>query len=97
MRLVTKPAVAMLIICAAVVASGVAFAPADVGAQAVPSGNANEGSGTPTTANGVGQLTGKERLGDKWKDEQRINNCKVPLARRGTKQRPDNCAHALTR
>jgi hypothetical protein len=37
-------------------------------------------------------LTGKERLGSKWMDEQRIDNCKIPLDRRGTKSRPDNCS-----
>ncbi len=39
-------------------------------------------------------LTGKERLGPKWTDEQRIDNCKVPLDRRGTKPRPSACADA---
>ena len=33
-------------------------------------------------------LTGKERLGKKWTDEQRVDNCKVPVDRRGTKPRP---------
>jgi len=36
-------------------------------------------------------LTGKERLGEKWQDEQRIDNCKVPIDKRGTKPRPDAC------
>jgi hypothetical protein len=39
------------------------------------------------------ELTGKERLGAKWKDEQRVDNCKVPLEKRGAKARPDSCAH----
>jgi len=39
-------------------------------------------------------LTGKERLGNKWMDEQRVDNCKVPIDRRGTKPRPDTCSHA---
>ena len=38
--------------------------------------------------------TGKERLGPKWSDEQRIDNCKVPLDKRGTKPRPSACAEA---
>ena len=38
-------------------------------------------------------LTGKERLGPKWTDEQRIDNCKVPLDKRGTKPRPSACAN----
>lgn len=33
----------------------------------------------------------KERLGDKASDEQRVDNCKVPATRRGTKARPDAC------
>lgn len=36
-------------------------------------------------------LTGKERLGKKWTDEQRIDNCNVPEDRRGTKPRPNTC------
>jgi hypothetical protein len=36
-------------------------------------------------------LTGKERLGKKWMDEQRIDNCKVPVDKRGTKPRPSTC------
>jgi hypothetical protein len=38
--------------------------------------------------------TGKERLGNKWMDEQRVDNCKVPVDKRGTKPRPDTCSHA---
>jgi hypothetical protein len=38
-------------------------------------------------------LTGKERLGNKWMDEQRIDNCKVPIDKRGTKPRPSICPH----
>jgi len=38
-------------------------------------------------------LTGKERLGKKWMDEQRIDNCKVPIDKRGTKPRPNVCPH----
>jgi hypothetical protein len=35
--------------------------------------------------------TAKERLGAKASDEQRVDNCKVPLDRRGPKPRPDEC------
>ena len=35
--------------------------------------------------------TGKERLGSKASDEQRVDNCKVPPALRGTTPRPDAC------
>jgi len=37
------------------------------------------------------KLTGKERLGRKWMDEQRIDNCNVPTDKRGTKPRPSIC------
>ncbi len=40
-------------------------------------------------------LTGKERLGRKWTDEQRIDNCNVPIDKRGTKPRPSSCTGAL--
>jgi hypothetical protein len=33
--------------------------------------------------------TSKERLSDKAADEQRVDNCRVPLARRGATPRPD--------
>jgi hypothetical protein len=44
-------------------------------------------SNTPTV------LTGKERLGRKWMDEQRIDNCRVPIDKRGTKPRSSVCPH----
>jgi hypothetical protein len=34
-------------------------------------------------------LTGKERLGRKWADEQRVDNCNVPPDKRGDKPRTD--------
>ena len=46
--------------------------------------------GTPPEA-ARSVLTGKERLGRKWTDEQRIDNCNVPIDKRGTKPRPDTC------
>jgi hypothetical protein len=33
----------------------------------------------------------KERLSDKASDQQRVDNCKVPPDRRGSKARPDAC------
>ena len=45
----------------------------------------------PETTHSV--LTGKERLGRKWTDEQRIDNCNVPIDKRGTKPRPDACSN----
>jgi hypothetical protein len=38
-------------------------------------------------------LTGKERLGKKWMDEQRIDNCNVPIDRRGSRPRSITCPH----
>lgn len=38
-------------------------------------------------------LTGKERLGQKWTDEQRIDNCNVPIDKRGAKLRSADCSH----
>jgi hypothetical protein len=38
----------------------------------------------------IASKTGKERLTDKASDEQRLDDCKVPEARR-TKNRPANC------
>jgi hypothetical protein len=38
-------------------------------------------------------LTSKERLGPKWSDEQRIDNCKVPIDKRGTRSRPVACSN----
>jgi hypothetical protein len=53
------------------------------------------GEPAPNPASPV--LTGKERLGPKWTDEQRIDNCNVPVDKRGTKPRPGVCPHAATR
>jgi hypothetical protein len=41
--------------------------------------------------------TAKERLGGKASDEQRLDNCKVPLDLRGPKPRPDDCGDAASR
>ena len=41
-------------------------------------------------------LTGKERLGRKWMDEQRIDNCNVPIGMRGTRPRPSACPQVPT-
>jgi hypothetical protein len=46
--------------------------------------------------NAPGVLTGKERLGRKWRDEQRIDNCKVPIDKRGNTPRPSACPHVPT-
>ena len=43
----------------------------------------------PSAASGISK-TGKERLSDKGSDEQRVDDCKVPQARR-TRPRPTAC------
>ena len=50
-------------------------------------------AGQPAQIPSSQTLTGKERLGRKWMDEQRIDNCNVPVDKRGTKPRPSACPH----
>jgi len=50
----------------------------------------------PNSAISPGTLTGKERLGRKWMDEQRIDNCNVPVDKRGIRPRPSACPHVPT-
>ncbi len=47
----------------------------------------------PQSATAAPAQTLKERLGDKASDEQRVDNCKVPIEQRGSKIRPDGCNH----
>jgi hypothetical protein len=47
----------------------------------------------PTASAQSAVKTGKERLGDKASDEQRVDNCKVPPARWGNTARSSSCAH----
>jgi len=65
----------------------VVLAPLHLSAETV----ARPGAGTIASSNTGARLTGKERLGEKWKDEQRVDNCKVPLDKRGPKPRPNSC------
>jgi hypothetical protein len=51
---------------------------------------------SPATLTGNTTLTGKERLGRKWMDEQRIDNCNVPVDKRGSRPRPSGCPHTPT-
>ncbi|MBR1145857.1 hypothetical protein [Bradyrhizobium sp. AUGA SZCCT0431] len=55
--------------------------------------NSRLGQPTPGSANPPATLTGKERLGRKWMDEQRIDNCNVPIDKRGSQKRPSICPH----
>jgi hypothetical protein len=49
-----------------------------------------------TVPNTTNPLTGKERLGRKWMDEQRIDNCKVPADKQGARPRSSECPHVPT-
>lgn len=66
-------------------------------AAAQPSPNDDSAASRPAEASLPSSpvRTGKERLGEKWTDEQRLDNCKVPADKRGTKPRPEACP-ALT-
>ncbi|SAL61522.1 hypothetical protein AWB74_03117 [Caballeronia arvi] len=70
----------LVLICACLVWTGAAHA-VDAAAPDATSSAASE----PKTL--------KERLGDKASDEQRVDNCNVPVEQRGTKPRPDSCVH----
>jgi hypothetical protein len=76
-----------------IAAVGLALSSAVAHAQPTASGDAATRGATGVSGP---VRTGKERLGDKWNDEQRIDNCKVPPDKRGTKPRPDTCAEAVT-
>ena len=52
---------------------------------------------TALAPEGPATQTGKERLGNKWMDEQRTDNCNVPIDKRGSKPRPDSCPDRPTR
>ena len=64
-----------------------ASAGADEPASIVPPATSTSSVQTPTPVK-----TGKERLSSKASDEQRVDNCKVPLDLRGQKPRPDECS-----
>jgi hypothetical protein len=53
--------------------------------------NAQDSAGRPAPDPANPTQTGKERLGRKWMDEQRIDNCNVPIEKRGAKPRPNRC------
>jgi hypothetical protein len=64
-------------------------------------GSAWAGEASPRTDSGATPSraqptrTGKERLGGKASDEQRLDNCKVPLDLRGPTPRPTDCGDAV--
>lgn len=52
----------------------------------------NRDPASRASADGAGETrSAKERLSDKASDEQRVNDCKVPADRRGTRTRPQEC------
>ena len=59
-------------------------------------GEAPRDDGGATSVMSGPARTGKERLGGKASDEQRVDNCKVPPDRRGTPPRPDSCAEDVS-
>jgi hypothetical protein len=65
---------------------------ADRGGAVLPQTSAT----SSPTGDTAGSQTGKERLGRKWMDEQRLDNCNVPPDKRGSKPRPDACPSAAT-
>ena len=62
--------------------------------SAAPAQDARPGQVAPISPSP--SLTGKERLGRKWMDEQRIDNCNVPPDKRGARPRPSSCTHIPT-
>ena len=75
--LLTAGAVAAMTLIAHVV-------PVSAGANSNKGGDDRQTQAEPTR-------TGKERLGGKASDQQRVDNCKVPLDLRGSTPRPDDC------
>ena len=60
-----------------------------VGSAAIGAASHQEGEPKPFKTEPT--RTGKERLGGKSSDEQRVDNCNVPPELRGPKPRPDQC------
>ena len=61
-----------------------------------PAGGAPEDATAAKEMQSERTRTGKERLGRKASDEQRVDNCKVPIEQRGPKPRPDTCGESVT-
>jgi len=61
-----------------------------------PAGEAPRQEGEARQLQAGSTRTGKERLGGKATDEQRVDNCKVPLGLRGSTPRPDDCGDAAS-
>jgi hypothetical protein len=74
------------------------FTPVIILCFAGPAGAQNRApvAAPASTQNAPATLTGKERLGRKLMDEQRIDNCNVPPDKRGSRPRPSGCPHTPT-
>lgn len=62
-----------------------------IAASAMPA-HAQPQRGIVMAAATTAAATGKERLGDKASDNQRVNDCRVPPEKRGPIRRPTECA-----
>jgi hypothetical protein len=62
-----------------------------IAASAMPA-DAQPQRGIAMAAATTAAATGKERLGDKASDNQRVNDCRVPPEKRGPSKRPIECA-----
>jgi hypothetical protein len=78
------------------VAMAIAVSPSAAEDRRPPSDDRAAAPDAAATSPARAPSTGKERLGNKWMDEQRTDNCKVPLDKRGTRPRPDACADGPT-
>ena len=78
------PSRMLLTFAGVAIALGLQIGSASAGESTNKEGEARNVQAEPTR-------TGKERLGGKASDEQRVDNCKVPLDLRGPIPRPDNC------
>jgi len=60
-------------------------------ADALAQDQAPIGGDSKMAPNTIDSFTGKERLGRKWMDEQRIDNCKIPTDKQGARPRSSAC------
>jgi hypothetical protein len=87
----TRPTVKLLL------SPALALAFAILGASYGSAQDGTSAGGDPTAApTTIDSLTGKERLGRKWMDKQRIDNCKVPADKQGARPRSSACPHVPT-
>jgi hypothetical protein len=73
----------------------IVIAPPAFAQNQVPAGNDRGTAAAAAPVKPAEPLTAKERLSEKWTDEQRVDNCKVPIDKRGPKPRPE-CSGTLS-